>query len=103
MDLSTRIVPIQLKVLDWKKRLVAEESIAYPKWLLHSERAQEVIPLDDEPGFCEYRTQHNLFGLASYYLLLTSKEDLAEIQTQYAADLKFFVEGRLRFKTTKTW
>ncbi|KAH7364295.1 hypothetical protein BKA65DRAFT_490948 [Rhexocercosporidium sp. MPI-PUGE-AT-0058] len=69
-----------MKVLDRKNRLVAEESTSYPNWLLRSERVQKVIPLDGEPGPCEYRTQHNLYGLASYYLLLTSREDPAEMQ-----------------------
>ncbi|KAH7417260.1 hypothetical protein BKA64DRAFT_718056 [Cadophora sp. MPI-SDFR-AT-0126] len=101
VDGVTRNVPIQLDILDQQNRVIAEESISYPNWLLKSERIQEVVPLDDEPGFCEYRTQHNLFGLASYYLLLTSKEDLKEIQTHYAREVKFFVESRNRFKTTK--
>lgn len=87
--------------MDRKNRLIAEESISYPNWLLKSGRIQEVVPLDGQPGFCEYRTQHNLFGIASYYLLLTSKEDLEEIQTQYASELKFFVESRNRFKTSE--
>lgn len=90
-----------MKVLDRKNRLVSEESILYPNWLLTSERVQEVVPLDGELGFCEYRTQHNLYGLASYYLLLTSKEDLVELQEQYASDLKFLVEGKIRFKRAK--
>ncbi|KAL5320847.1 hypothetical protein ACEPPN_011657 [Leptodophora sp. 'Broadleaf-Isolate-01'] len=101
VDFATRIVPIQMKVLDRKNRLVSEESILYPNWLLTSERVQEVVPLDGELGFCEYRTQHNLYGLASYYLLLTSKEDLVELQEQYASDLKFLVEGKIRFKRAK--
>jgi len=101
VDEVTRNVPVQLKTLDRKNRLIAEESISYPNWLLKSGRIQEVVPLDGQPGFCEYRTQHNLFGIASYYLLLTSKEDLEEIQTQYASELKFFVESRNRFKTSE--
>ncbi|KAG4442300.1 hypothetical protein IFR05_002224 [Cadophora sp. M221] len=101
VDFATRIVPVQMKILDRKNRLVAEESILYPNWLLRSERVQEVVPIDGEPGFCEYRTQHNLYGLASYYLLLTSKEDLVDLQNQYAGDLKFLVEGKMRFKSAK--
>ncbi|KAK0119129.1 hypothetical protein ONS95_007991 [Cadophora gregata] len=101
VDEVTRNVPIRLNILDIKNRLITEESISYPAWLLKSERIQKVVPLDGEPVFCEYRTQHNLFGLASYYLLLTSRGDLEDLQTQYAGELKCYIESQNLFKDSK--
>jgi hypothetical protein len=53
---------------------------------------QEVVPVEGRPGYCEYRSWHTLEGIASYYLLLTAKEELCESQKQMAADLRDFLE-----------
>lgn len=83
-------------MLDSENRRVADMSTTYPKWLLFSERVQEVVSIEGQPGFCEYRTWQTLEGIGAYYLLLTAREDLAESQQKCATELKAFVEqGKL--------
>lgn len=93
-DFPERIIPVKLSLLDPENRRVAEASTTYPRWLLSSERVQEVVPLEGEPEFCEYRTYQTIEGLGAYYLLLTAQEDLLECQQKCAMELKAFVEQR---------
>jgi hypothetical protein len=72
--------------------MIAERTNKYPKWLLASERVQEVVPVEGKKNVCEYRTWHTLEGVAAYFLLLTAKDDLDESQKRSAEDLKVFVE-----------
>ncbi len=79
-------------MLDRENRKIAEMSTTYPKWLLSSERVQEVLPIEGQPGFCEYRTYQTLEGIGAYYLLLTARDDLYDSQQRCATELKAFVE-----------
>lgn len=79
-------------MLDSENRKIADMSTTYPKWLLFSERVQEVVPIEGQPGFCEYRTWQTVEGVGAYYLLLTAREDLIESQQKCATELKAFVE-----------
>ncbi|CZR50648.1 uncharacterized protein PAC_00522 [Phialocephala subalpina] len=96
VDFPERVVPVRLTMLDHESRRVADMSTTYPKWLLFSERVQEVVPIEGKPGFCEYRTWQTLEGIGAYYLLLTAREDLSESQQKCATELKAFVEQRKR-------
>ena len=81
-------------MLDRERRTISEMTTRYPKWLLSSERVQEVLPIQGQPSLCEYRTYHTIEGYAAYYLILASKEGLAETQRQCASDLKDFIEEK---------
>jgi len=83
-------------MLDREKKIIAELTTGYPPWLLGSERVQEVVPVEGQPGYCEYRTYHTIEGIGAYYLLLTAKEELREIQQRCADDLKAFIENGKR-------
>jgi len=71
--------------------MIAERTTPYPRWLLASERVQDVVPVEWKKNVCEYRTWQTLEGVA-YFLLLTAKDDLEENQKRSAEDLKVFVE-----------
>ncbi len=88
-------------MLDRERRTIAEATTHYPKWLLSSERVQEVFPIEGQPGFCDYRTYHTLEGIASYYLMLASRHELAETQRRCASDLKAFIEQNALSKARK--
>lgn len=91
-DFATRIIPIELSLLDRERMRVAERSTSYPPWILGSERVQEVVPIEGYPNVCEYRTFQTIEGIAAYYLVLTAKQELAETQRLVAEDVKMFVE-----------
>lgn len=91
-DFPARIVPVKLTLLDCERRMVAEASTKYPRWLLSSERVQEVVQIEGEPGFCQYRTYQTIEGIGAYYLLLAAQEDLLECQRKCATELKVFIE-----------
>jgi hypothetical protein len=89
---GTKRVPVKLTLLDRESKRIADLTTSYPSWLLASERVQEVVPVEGHPDYCEYRSWHTLEGVASYYLLLTAKEELSESQKRSAADLRDFLE-----------
>ncbi|KUJ22334.1 uncharacterized protein LY89DRAFT_575707 [Mollisia scopiformis] len=95
-DFPERLIPVTLTVLDRENRKIAEKSTSYPKWLLSSERVQEVVSIEGQPGFCEYRTYQTVEGIGAYYLLLTVQEDLNDCQNKCATELKAFVEQEKR-------
>jgi hypothetical protein len=64
----------------------------YPKWLLGSERVQEVVPIEGRKGWSEYRTYHTVEGVAAYYLLVTATEELDDGQRRTADELKNLLE-----------
>ncbi|CAL3962083.1 unnamed protein product [Diplocarpon coronariae] len=101
-DNTRRTIPVKLTMLDRKRRVVSEVSTIYPKWLLASERVQEVLPIEGSPGYCEYRTYHTYEGFASYYLLLATREDMSEHERQCARDLDAFFQEKARFGKTRT-
>jgi len=79
-------------MLDRESKRISEMTTHYPHWLLGSERVQEVVPVEGEPGVCEYRTWQTLAGVAAYYLLLTARDELSESQARCAHGLKTFIE-----------
>lgn len=91
-DFPERTIPVRLTLLDRESRRTAEKSTDFPKWLLASERVQEVVPIEGQPGFCEYRTYQTFEGLAAYYLLLAHREEFEDSQQKCAIELKAFVE-----------
>jgi hypothetical protein len=78
--------------------MIAERTTSYDKWLLGSERVQEVVPVQGHPRLCEYRTWHTLEGLAAYALILTAQDELDETQRTIADGLKAHME-KSRAKT----
>ncbi|PBP24044.1 hypothetical protein BUE80_DR005189 [Diplocarpon rosae] len=100
-DTICRTIPVRLTMLDLKRRVVSEVSTMYPRWLLASERVQEVLPIESSPGYCEYRTYHTYEGFASYYLLLATREDMIETERQCASDLDAFIQEKTSFGKTK--
>lgn len=93
-DFPERVIPVELTLLDRESRRLAEASTDshFPNWLLSSERVQEVVPIEDQPGFCEYRTYQTIQGLGAYYLLLAHLEELEDCQQKCATELKAYVE-----------
>jgi hypothetical protein len=83
---------VKLTLLDRERKVIAERSTAYPSWLLSSERVQEVVPMEGHKDLCEYRTWQTFEGVASYLLLLTAQEELAESMRGCADNLKVFME-----------
>jgi hypothetical protein len=81
-----------MTLLDRESKRLAVVTTSYPPWLLASERVQEVVPVEGQPGYCEYRTWWTLEGVAAYYLLLNAKEEFDESQRHSAIDLKYFLE-----------
>ncbi len=94
-------MPIQLTLLDRESKKIAERTTGYPSWLLGSERVQEVIPVEGKPGTCQYRTYHTVEGVAAYYILLTSQEDLTDSLRCSADNRKLYVESRKRDLRTR--
>ena len=84
----------KLTFLDRESKRLAVLTTSYAPWLLASERVQEVVPVEGQPGFCEYRSWWTVEGVAAYYLLLAVKEEFAESQKRSATDLRDFVERR---------
>jgi hypothetical protein len=83
--------------MDRESKRLAVLTTSYAPWLLASERVQEVVSVEGQPGFCEYRSWWTLEGVAAYYLLLAAKEEFGETQKRSAADLREFLE-RKKFK-----
>jgi hypothetical protein len=90
--LVERVIPIKLTLLDRESRRIAEKSTDFPSCLLCSERVQEVVPIEGQPGFCEYRTYQTIKGLGAYYFLLTHQGDFDDCQQKCATELKHFIE-----------
>ena len=80
--------------MDKQSGRLAQRTTTYPKWLLGSERVQEVVPIEGKPGWSEYRTYYTLEGVAAYYLLVTATEELNEGQRRAADELKNLLEHR---------
>jgi hypothetical protein len=89
---SPRTFPAKLTVLDRKTRTIAGRSTGYPQWLLSTERVQQVVSIEGHEYLCEYRTWQTVQGIASYFLILFAKEELAESLRTNATNLKTFVE-----------
>ncbi|EKD15522.1 uncharacterized protein L3040_009149 [Drepanopeziza brunnea f. sp. 'multigermtubi'] len=100
-DSVSRTIPVRLTALDRERRIISEITTLYPKWLLVSERVQEVLPIQGESEFCEYRTYFTYQGFAAYYLLLATREEMYEIQKQCASDLRYLFEEKIRVKGLK--
>lgn len=97
----SRTIPIRLTTLDRDRRIVSEATTLYPRWLLLSERVQEVVPVEGEPEVCEYRTYHTYEGFAAYYLLLINREEVLDTHRQCASDLKYFFEEKTRSESSR--
>lgn len=82
----------ELTVLDQKKRIIAERTAGYPRWLLSTERVQQVLSIEGHRDLCEYRTWQSFEGIASYFLIFIAREELAESLRVTANGLKSFVE-----------
>ena len=91
----SRKVKAELTLLDRESKRVALLTTTYAPWLLASERVQEVLPVEGQPGYCEYRTWWTNEGIASYYLLLVTKDDFEDTLTRSATDLRDFMERRI--------
>jgi hypothetical protein len=52
----TRVLPVQITMLDEEEKKFAEISTSYPPWLLTVERVQEVVPVEGQIRMCEYRS-----------------------------------------------
>jgi hypothetical protein len=89
-----KIIPIKLTMLDRESCMIAERTTPYPGWLLTTERAQQVVPVEGQKGICEYRTWQTMEGVAAYFFLLVAKDDLLDTQKRCADGLKDFIESR---------
>ena len=91
---------VQSTVLDREKRQIAEHSLDYPRWLLETERVQEVVAVEGRKNVCEYRTWLTHQGLAAYFLILIAKDELRDSQRRCADDLKIFIDSKRCLKQT---
>jgi len=89
-------VKAELTLLDRESKRVALLTTTYAPWLLASERVQEVVPVEGQPRYCEYRTWWTNQGVAAYYLLFFTKEEFQESVNRSTADLRDFMERRKR-------
>ncbi|KAI9650157.1 hypothetical protein NHQ30_000170 [Ciborinia camelliae] len=94
--MNDRNEPVVLTLLDPANKKMAAKTTNYPHWLLSSERVQEVVSVKGKTNVCEYRTWITLTGIASYYPLLTAKEELEDVARDAAMELKVFIEARKR-------
>lgn len=93
-DFATKTIQLEITHLDHETKTIAECTTQYPRWLLKTRRVEEVVPVEGHKALCEYRTWMTYDGIAAYFLMLTAQDELAEMQKQFAEDLKAFVEAR---------
>lgn len=87
-SLGNRLIGVQLNVLDRENFKISEVTTNYHSWLLRAERVQEVSPVPNQPGVCDYRTYMTAQGIAAYYILLTTREEIVEGSREYAESLR---------------
>ncbi|KAE9381641.1 hypothetical protein N431DRAFT_321990 [Stipitochalara longipes BDJ] len=87
-----RKVQAKLTLLDRESKRIALFTTSFAPWLLASERVQEVVPVEGQPGYSEYRTWWTNKGVAAYYLLFAAKEDFEDSLKRSATDLRDLLE-----------